>query len=101
MLDHRDFQSCLRRNLNSIPWILKFCFTAFKMVFNCFQFKKRFLWELFFISEAEECVEGQVEDLKNAQESTRHLEDGSLQPTIDQAQQTTPGTILALVIYPF
>ncbi|XP_043463830.1 uncharacterized protein LOC122499505 isoform X2 [Leptopilina heterotoma] len=39
---------------------------------------------------AEECVEEQVEDLKNAQETSRHLEDGSLQPTIDQAQQTTP-----------
>lgn len=46
----------------------------------------------FVVSEAEECVEEQVEDLKNAQETSRHLEDGSLQPTIDQAQQTTPGT---------
>lgn len=51
----------------------------------------KFLTEISFVSEAEECVDGKIEDLKNAQELSRHSEDGSLQPSIDQAQQTTPG----------
>ena len=56
----------------------------------------------FIVSEAEECVDGKIEDLKNTPETTRHPEDGSLQPTIDQAQQTTPGipsTVLLSAFY--